>query len=134
MSRYGYWFATLLLASACSSLVGPPVDGPFAALQVNGTVRATDGAPVVGATLDVRARVAATCAGDVDQGHATSTAAGAFSRMLGNWGYPRDVCVWIAVFPPAGSGLAPDTVTMTSARLDVPADTVAIDIILTELP
>jgi hypothetical protein len=134
MSRYRYWLATLLLASACSALVEPPIDGPFAALHVNGTVRTTDGAPVVGAALDVRARLATTCTGDVDHGPATSTAAGAFSRMLGNWGTPRDVCVWIAVVPPAGSGLAPDTVTVTSARLDVPADTVAIDIILNELP
>lgn len=131
MSRYRHWLATLLLASACSQ----PVEPPVVVLHVNGTVRATDGAPVAGATLDVRARLAATCAGDLDQGPATSTEGGDFSRTLDISGtLPLDVCVWIAVFPPAGAGLAPDTVTVTSARLDVRPSTVAIDIVLAELP
>lgn len=130
MSRYHVLLAGLLLASACTE----PLDGKFVALQVHGTVRAPTGAPIAGATLDVRARVPVTCTDDVDQGGATSTAAGTFSRVLGSWGDPVDVCVWIAITPPAGSGFAPDTITVMPARLDIVADTLAVDIVLAERP
>ena len=130
MLRYRFLLAGLLLASACME----PLDGQFVALHVNGTVRAPNGAPIAGATLDVRARVPATCTGDVDQGRATSTSTGTFSRMLGNWGDPFDVCVWIAVTPPEGSEFSPDTITVNPARLDIVVDTLTVDIVLTERP
>jgi hypothetical protein len=130
MPPFRYLLAGLLLASACME----PLDGQFVALQVNGSVRTPEGAPVAGATLDVRARIGATCIRDVDQGQATSSATGSFSRILGRFGEPLDVCVWIAVTPPAGSGLAADTLTVTPARLDVETNTLAVDIVLTELP
>lgn len=128
--RYRFLLAGLLLVSACME----PLDGQFVALHVNGTVRASTGVPIAGATLDVRARVPATCTGNVDQGRATTTSAGTFSRMLGNWGDPHDVCVWIAVEPPAGSGFASDTVTVNPARLDIEADSLTVDIVLTARP
>ncbi len=133
MPAFRALFAVLLAASACSP-VEPIIDGPMAGLEVIGTVRTADGTPVAGATLDVRARTATTCTGVVDQGLVTSTAMGTFSRTLLNWGDPMDVCVWIAVVPPAGSGVAADTVTVQPARLQRLPASLSVDIVLGAQP
>jgi len=124
----------LLGALACSTGSEPPIDGSFVSLTVSGRVRAADGTQVSSAVLDVVARGPDSCTGSLADGSATSDVTGAFSVTVSNWNVPRDVCVWIAVTPPAGSGLAADTVTVRPARLDVVPSVVAVEVILPALP
>jgi hypothetical protein len=122
-------------AVACaSSITEPLMDGPYVGLQVIGTVRTADGDPVAGATLEVWARGPESCSGGFAEGRAISDAAGSFSRDLGAWNRPRDVCLWIAVVPPAESGLAPDTLTYQPARMAFEPDTIEVTIVLTVPP
>jgi hypothetical protein len=128
-----------LLASLCAAACAPFIteltaDGPYVALQVVGSVRTADGSPVAGVTLDVWARLPGTCEGGFAEGRAISDATGGFSRDIGAWNRPRDVCLWIAVAPPAGSGLAADTLTFQPARLEYAPDTVEVVIVMTPLP
>jgi hypothetical protein len=129
-------FATLsLLATlACAGTTAPPLDGPFVAVTVTGTVRTTDGAPVNGASLAVIARSPVTCAGSFAESRATADASGAFKSTVSTWNVPRDVCVWIAVSPPDASGLVADTLTIQPARLEVVAPIVTLDVVLAAQP
>lgn len=130
MTRCAIALLALLGTAACSAGTELTVDGSFVALAVTGTVRTADGAPVSGATLHVVARAPGTCVGTFADGHATTDATGAFAQTVANWNVPRDVCLWIAVLPPAGAGLAADTITVQPARLDLVAHEVAVAVTL----
>lgn len=126
--------AALGAAACASTTVEPPVDGPWVGLQVNGSVRTPDGAPVVGAELEVWARRPDTCTGGFADDRATVDSTGTFSATLGTWNVPHDVCVWIAVVPPAGSTAIADTVTYRPARLEFASPTVQVHIVLPTSP
>lgn len=130
MIRSRHLMLGLLGALACSASTEPPLDGPFVGLTVSGTIRTVEGAPVQGASLAVWARGPGTCSGAFANAQTTSDASGAFSSTVATWNVPRDVCVWIAVVPPAGSGLIADTVTVQPARLDVVPGSVTVDVTL----
>lgn len=107
------------------------MDGPHVGLHVAGVVRTASGAPVGGATLEVWARQIDTCTGAFAvEAPTVSDSVGAFQRTLGTWNLPRDVCIWIAVTPAAGSALAPDTITFQPARLEFALGTLTVAIVL----
>lgn len=120
----------ILAAVACAP-TEPVIDGPFVGLHVRGSVRTPGGEPVVGATLDVRARSLQSCAGGfADVTPTTSDATGAFNRTLRTWNVPQDVCIWIAVVPQGDASVAADTITVKPARLDLEIDTLEVAIVL----
>lgn len=128
------WGLVLLGVVACTPSTEPTIDGSFVALTVSGSVRTVAGAPVNGARLEVVARSPGSCTGIFAEASAVSDATGAFSGTVANWNVPRDVCVWLAVVPPDGSGLAGDTVTVQPARLELTASVVTVDVTLPALP
>lgn len=123
-----------IIAFAAVGCAEPFMDGSYVVLEVSGSVQTPDGAPVVGATLDIRARVPDTCVGSFASDSTTSGAAGGFSTTLRTWNVPRDVCLWIAVLPHAGSIAAADTVTIQPARLDIVSAFPAVHIVLPVAP
>ncbi len=129
LRRYGL---CAFLAAGCGGGPTPPrIDGPYVGLNVVGTVRDGADRPIAGANIEIWARNAGTCAGAFANKDGTSTSNGEFTVTLGAWNVPRDVCLWIAVTPAAGSTtVVADTITVEPARLGYEERAQRVDIVL----
>jgi hypothetical protein len=107
--------ASALVSSGCRR-DGLLVDGPMAALAVHGTVTLADGAPAPGVRVEAEAR--AGCDGGlVAADAATSDAGGGYHVWVLQWGTRFEACLRVRALPPAGSGAAPDSATVTPVEL-----------------
>lgn len=150
---YQSTFAIVLLGvassfSACSNSTGTGGLAPMT-VAVRGTVRSDAGSPVSDATVNVWANVDSTgmrpkCAPTDRADIASSTSIARFWDTTGADGRyvlvlngpnvaPIVACLWTIITPPAGSGLAPDTLSgpiVTFAPQRPPPDTLQLDIVL----
>lgn len=141
----GVALGLLLLVGLASGCGETTIDGwPEVVAVLNGRITTASGAPVPGATVNIRSFPRAPCgplSSGVFQQTVTDSAGTVFTRM-GTAPESSVVmaCVAVTVVPPAGSGLRDSTVTsdrpirFAEAKPGVVLDTLRLDISLSAAP